>query len=186
MLRHALMAFTCLASAAGLSAAAHATDFGYGFLIDFGNGDGATGLGHLFTTDNGDGTYTVTGADGAATYISFGTGETYAGATILGAGASIFAPDGTVATIVLQSDGSYSFDNLALFGTDFRFYDFSHDEDGDLIGFSTEVGGPAQFQFGLDEEDPSPAPEAATWGMMVLGFGAMGAAMRRRTTVSFA
>jgi len=33
-----------------------------------------------------------------------------------------------------------------------------------------------------------PVPEPATWGMVVLGFGAMGAAMRRRqrASVSFA
>jgi len=186
MLRRALMAFTALVSTAGLSAAAHATDFGYGFLIDFQNGDGAIGEGHLFTTDNGDGTYTVTGADGAASYVTFSTGDFYAPSTIFDFGASIFAPDGYVPTIVKQSDGSYSFDNLVLFGSDFRFYDFSHAFGDDLTGFSTEVGGPAQFQLGPDEEVATPAPEAATWGMMVLGFGAMGAAMRRRTTVSFA
>ena len=32
---------------------------------------------------------------------------------------------------------------------------------------------------------PGAVPEPATWGMMILGFGMVGGAMRRRTTVAF-
>jgi hypothetical protein len=182
MLRNAFTALACLLSAIGLPAAANATVFGFGFLIEFGNGDGAIGLGRLFTTDNGDNTFTITGASGAASYISFSTGDVYAGATIRNAAASLFAPDGSVPTIT-YTGGAYAFDNLALSG-DGRFYDFFHDENGDLIGGSGEVGGPAQFQFGILE---GAVPETATWAMMIVGFGAVGASLRRRrTSVTFA
>ena len=184
MLRRALVALACLAATLGLSAAvqAQSVTFGYGFLIDFGNGDGATGMGHLFTTDNGDNTFTINGADGNAAYFSFSTMETYGEAVISGVGPSFFADEGSVPTITL-ANGVYSFDNLQLFG-DGRFYDFSHAFGPDLVGISGEVGGPAQFQFGVD--DSGAVPEAATWALMLVGFGAVGTAMRRRTTVSFA
>jgi len=185
MLRSVLFALACVASALGMAAAAEAESvtFGYGFLIDFNNGDGAIGQGHLFTTDNGDGTFTVTGADGHATYVVFDTQETYGAATISGVGASFFADEDSVPTITL-ADGVYSFDNLQLFGDD-RFYDFSHQFGPDLVGFSSEVGGAAQFQFGVDQSGA--VPEAATWALMLVGFGAVGAALRRRrVAVAFA
>jgi len=185
MLRHALVALACLAATFGLTSAAQAQSviFGYGFLIDFGNGDGAAGTGHLFTTDNGDNTFTIDGADGNATYFSFATMETYGAAVISGVGPSFFADEGSVSTITF-ADGAYSFDNLQLFG-DGRFYDFSHFFGSDLIGISGEVGGPAQFQFGIDQGGA--VPEAATWALMLVGFGATGAAMRRRRAgVAFA
>jgi hypothetical protein len=84
---------------------------------------------------------------------------------------------------ITVANGVYSFDNLALFG-DGRFYDFAHDEDGNLLGFSTEVGGPAQFQFGI--VDAGSVPEMATWGMMIIGFGATGTALRRRRAMRLA
>jgi len=185
MLRHALVALACLAATFGLTSAVQAQSviFGYGFLIDFGNGDGAAGTGHLFTTDNGDNTFTIDGADGNATYFSFATMETYGAAVISGVGPSFFADEGSVSTITF-ADGAYSFDNLQLFG-DGRFYDFSHFFGSDLIGISGEVGGPAQFQFGIDQGGA--VPEAATWALMLVGFGATGAAMRRRRAgVAFA
>lgn len=181
MFRRFMMAFACLLSVATIAPAAQATVFGFGFLIDFGNGDGAAGAGKLFADDNGDGTYTVTGATGSATYLTFSTGDFYAPATIIGAGPGWFSGS-DVSTITRLSDDTYSFDSLVLVGTDWRFYDFENGDDG-LVGFAGEVGGPAQFQFGLIEGG---VPETATWAMMLLGFGAMGVAMRRRTAVSFA
>lgn len=185
MFRPALVALACLAAALGLATAvqAQSVTFGYGFLIDFQNGDGAIGIGHLFTTDNGDGTFTIDGANGSATYLTFLTGDTYGAATISGVGPSLFADAGSVPTITF-ADGVYSFDNLELFG-DGRFYDFSHVFGPDLFGFSTEVGGPAQFQFGID--DSGSVPEAATWALMLVGFGVTGVAMRhRRVALTFA
>jgi len=91
---------------------------------------------------------------------------------------------GAAAPTITFADGAYSFDNLQLFG-DGRFYDFSHFFGPDLIGISGEVGGPAQFQFGIDQGGT--VPEAATWALMLVGFGATGAAMRRRRAgVAFA
>jgi hypothetical protein len=182
MFRRVLLALVCLAATFGLSSAANATIFGFGFVIELYNGDAAFGGGNLFTTDNGDGTFTVNGAEGLATYISGFDGTTYGEDLIIGAGPSFFASEPT-ATIVLGTDGFYSFDNLALFGND-HFYDFGHAFGPDLFGFSGEVGGPAQFSLGIN--DSSPTPEVATWGMMVIGFGAMGAAMRRRRRTSVA
>lgn len=173
MFGRAVLALFLALSALGLPAAANATTFGFGFLIDLRNGDAAVGGGKLFTTDNGDDTFTVTGAHGLAAYVSLSTGEAYGEAKITTVGPSLFAPDGSVPTITFAS-GQYSFDNLALFG-DGRFFDFSHAFGPDLIGVTGEVGGPAEFEFGL-----SPAPETATWAMMVMGFGVLGAALRRR------
>jgi hypothetical protein len=175
MFRRFLMAFACLLSAVGLTSAAQATVFGFGFAIDFQNGDGAIGVGHLFTTDNNDGTFTVTGADGQAAYLNLSTFDVYDQVAITGAGPSFFVDPASVPTITF-ANGVYSFDNLQLFGEG-RFYDFSHFFGPDLIGISGEVGGPAQFQFGIDD---SGVPEAATWMLMLVGFGATGAAMRRR------
>ena len=132
---------------------------------------------------NGDDTFTIDGADGNATYFSFATMETYGAAVISDVGPSFFADEGSAPTITF-ADGAYSFDNLQLFG-DGRFYDFSHFFGSDLIGISGEVGGPAQFQFGIDQGGA--VPEAATWALMLVGFGATGAAMRRRRAgVAFA
>lgn len=179
MFRHVLVALACLLSAIGLPAAANATVFGFGFLIDFQNGDAAIGLGKLYATDNGDKTFTITGVEGVASYITVSTGNPYAGVTLADVGASLFAPPGSVPTITFAND-QYSFDSLALFG-DQRFYDFSYDGP-DLIGVSGEVGGPAQFQFG--PLDDSAVPESATWAMMIVGFGAVGGAVRRRRAVA--
>jgi hypothetical protein len=173
MFRRALLALVLAVSAIVLPVAAKATTFGFGFVIDFQNGDGAIGVGKLFTTDNGDDTFTITGAHGLATYVNLSTWNAFGDATITDVGPSLFAPVGSVPTITFAS-GQYSFDNLALFG-DGLFYDFSHFFGPALIGVSGEVGGPAQFQFG-----PLAVPEAATWAMMVMGFGVLGMTLRRR------
>jgi hypothetical protein len=179
MFRHAVVALACVLSAVGLPAAAEATIFGFSFTIDFRNGDGAIGHGNLYATDNGDDTFTITGVDGQASNITFRDQSTYADDTLVDVGAGFFPMPGAVPTITFAA-GEYSFDSLALYGTS-RFYGFQRDSGGDLIGGSIEVGGPAQFNFLTVQA--SPAPEAATWAMMIVGFGAVGGALRRRRTV---
>jgi len=57
-----------------------------------------------------------------------------------------------------------------------------------VLSFSSVTGGLYSASATLTVPPSSDAPEPATWGMIVVGFGAMGAAMRRRqrTSITFA
>lgn len=183
MLRRFMLAFACLVLTTGIAPQASATRFGFGFLIDLGNGDAALGLGKLFATDNLDGSFTVTGASAATSFYDLQSGETYGDDTIIGAETSPYADEGASATIMLGANGLYSIRDLRLVGKE-RDFDFVYLGGDRLLGFTGEVGGEAQFELGLDEA--SPAPEAATWAMMLLGFGALGSSLRsRRRALSF-
>lgn len=60
---------------------------------------------------------------------------------------------------------------------------------GDVPGsFSFDVGGPSSQTFGYTITDisPNPAPEPATWTLMILGIGLAGAAMRKHRVPSYA
>lgn len=48
----------------------------------------------------------------------------------------------------------------------------------DQLTFTDTAGGPHGFRVGLAE--PSGAPEPASWALMILGFGGLGATLRRR------
>lgn len=59
---------------------------------------------------------------------------------------------------------------------------------GLAIGFDDTVGGAgySDYTFTVGNARIGTVPEAATWGMMVFGFGALGGAMRRRRATAFA
>jgi hypothetical protein len=58
-----------------------------------------------------------------------------------------------------------------------------------VLSLIASIGGAATLTYNYDLPAPPPdgVPEPASWGLMLLGFGAMGAAMRRRrTSIHFA
>ena len=62
---------------------------------------------------------------------------------------------------------------------------------GDLVGGSNGTAGPTSYQFNgtITYDLSGGVPEPATWALLILGFGAVGGAMRRRSStiaVSFA
>jgi hypothetical protein len=175
-----MTALVCTASVAGLSAA-DATRFSFDFTAPtyfFSEpGDTATGSGFIDADDNGDGSFTITdvigtvypydGANGRQIDDFFG-GDLFAG----------------MLTPTINAVGNiYQLDNLGIaFG---GFLSFVRQQDGTYSGGSTDGGSVSGASFNVALA-PSAAPETATWVMLVLGFGAAGAAMRRRTRVRFA
>lgn len=66
-----------------------------------------------------------------------------------------------------------------------RFYDFVADGPSTTLTFSADEGTSASyFGLALDNVSIAGVPEPATWAMMILGFGLIGGAMRRRTRQS--
>ena len=61
------------------------------------------------------------------------------------------------------------------YGPDHDFYDFAYAAGGVLDIQSVSITG------GTPEGGGAAVPEPATWGLMILGFGAAGARLRRRT-----
>lgn len=59
-------------------------------------------------------------------------------------------------------------------------------EDHDGTGSNYVNHDATGFIFDIEVSTTSDAPELASWAMMVGGFGLVGGAMRRRTTVRFA
>jgi hypothetical protein len=189
MFRSVLTTAAAAVALAGLPAAAQAVTFNFDFDIDLNSGDHGAGHGQLFADDRGDGTYLVTGANGEAHLYSPNypdPSDWYFGTSINSASASWLDlwDDETIQPIITVSGATFTVNSLMLFDTNnpWNGYEF-HWYDGNFYGGASEVGGPATFNLSLA---PGGVPEAATWAMMLVGFGAVGAAMRRRTTVSFA
>ena len=99
--------------------------------------------------------------------------------------------------VATSADGMWNYDNV--------YFDANPQLDTWGLLFTTASGGeynlygnaPSNFtlyasangQFGANSTgtfDIAAVPETATWAMMLVGFGAMGVAMRRRSAVSFA
>lgn len=173
-----------LLAAAGATGA-QATTFDYDFQVVFMGNTIGSGAGHIFADDNGDGTFTVTGADGSVS--SFLSDDD----AITGATSRDFDDNWQPIPATIFSTGnpaSYGFDQLRLMGNwAYDFFYVGDEEEGDtpfLLGTIGEGGAPATFHLSLAA---SAAPEAATWAMMLAGFGATGFAMRRRrASVTFA
>jgi PEP-CTERM motif len=160
------------------------------------NGGGAYSLTQLFTIASGTTSATLTfqmfNQNQAGTSIInpagldyLAGGNQHARVDILTAGASAFTnnPGDIVANLYLGDDGSgqqpyinYSFNLLSLAGiTAGNSYQ---------IRFG-QVDNQFFFQQGVDNVSITTAavPEPASWALMIAGFGLVGGAMRRRTTV---
>jgi hypothetical protein len=187
------VALACAVSIVGISAADAAV-----FDFDFNNqmynwypdalNDAYQGSGQLYANANGDGTYSVYGGTGTISIVDydwshglFGTGVSF-----------LYGGDWTDLPLISSTDAGYVVNSLYIAGTDgWGGVSFDNNGDGTYTSVITEIYSPvAQFHLTYVSDDspaiPSGVPEAATWGMMLLGFGAVGAAMRRRTTVGFA
>ena len=144
-------------------------------------GDTASGAGFLDADDNGDGSFTVTNVTGDV--------HPWDGADawqIVGFGGGDFL--GLDTPTIDFANGSYQLGNLGLayqspWST--NFLGLSMQGDGTIGGIGEDF---AQIVNGTFVIAPAAAvPEVATWGLMLMGFGATGFAMRRRRSkVTFA
>jgi len=186
-------ALACMVSLAGISAADAAVfDFDftapmYNFYPDYPN-DTYHGSGQVYANDNGDGTYSVYGGAGTMDIVGYDWS-----AELFGTGVGFFyGGDWTDLPLISNSDLGYVVNSLFLARkNDWGGISFDYNGDGTYSSVLTEVYSPfAQLHLTYVSDEspvlPSGVPEAATWGMLLLGFGAVGAALRRRTTVSFA
>jgi len=126
----------------------------------------------------------VVGSDGGLTFLRITT----PGATFTGAELQINEPDGTTGPPQTWDIVLHGYDQ---FGTQFTnsFNDITNNEwfnwttaNGQVltaIDFRTD-GDVAMGQLRLGGITAVPVPEPATWAMMIIGFGGVGALMRRR------
>ncbi|WP_394648086.1 PEPxxWA-CTERM sorting domain-containing protein [uncultured Sphingomonas sp.] len=130
------------------------------FGIDFGT------FGALLTADFSTGLLTISNANN----LDFPTGVTFDGAF------KLFFTNATSPFTFAALGAISGVDNLSA-------SDVSLDDDGFVtIDLSnTKFSPDASVQVRLDPSAPQPAvPEPATWAMMILGFGMVGVAVRRR------
>ena len=130
-------------------------------------------------------TPTPSAADGvAATSYTYSTTFTLTGFNAATASISgLFAADDNVSSILLNgvsfSSGAVGFSSFTPFATNTGFVagtntlTFVTNNGGGPAGLRVEVSGTANA-----------VPEPATWGLMVIGFGLIGSAARRRSTVT--
>ncbi len=194
MFRIVVSALACAASAVALSAPAQAVRFSYNFTAplytcwSWDDGESGcdanstvSGSGFLTADDNGDGTFAITGATGQ---VVADVGDPAGAVTDFGGGAF-----GSLDPTITLVDGAYQLDNLTLFYNGQyspQFLSLSRQDDGSLGGLGMDFTSAIGVTFDVAPA-PSAAPEVATWGLMLLGFGATGAAMRRRrAAVTFA
>ncbi|QJU57684.1 PEP-CTERM sorting domain-containing protein [Sphingomonas sp. AP4-R1] len=84
----------------------------------------------------------------------------------------IFLPLGFVSGGAVNSAATYTFLTIASMEL--------------IVGNYTYTSAADSISLHIGQAAPSAVPEPASWAMMVAGFGLLGAAMRRRTTVRFA
>lgn len=169
--------FVALAMVAGAGSAQAAT-FDYSFTSKFFNGQNAVGSGTFEADDTGtgDGSWNISGATG-----SFTTDPDTEYATtynVLGAPVDLW---GSKQRFTLGQKGVVSAD-FAL-QTSNLFFTLTGRGDA-TSGFSAsqgEVGGPMTLS--ITPASAGAVPEPATWGLMLVGFAAAGAALRRRKSV---
>lgn len=190
-----ILAATAACALAGFSAsAAEATRFSFDFTAPLftcwswdDNEHGcdanstATGSGFINADDNGDGTFSITDVTGK---VSADVGDPEGNITGFDGG-----DFGDLVPTINLVGGSYQLDNLTLFYDGQyspQFLSLSRQSDGSLGGEGTDFVSAIGVTFDVAPA-PSAAPEVATWGLMLIGFGATGAAMRRRrAAITFA
>lgn len=186
---------TGLASAVGGPLALTGSNFGFDFN---------TAIDALRIVSNNDSNYVVNPNTGAltltATPVAFGAGDVNAGAnpTITGNAyihgtATQFAIDTTTDFLVRQANNAGTLTSVGSLGVAVgprTAFDIGFDGMGYIMdanrfytvnlqtGNASLVGTNERALFGIAV---APVPEPSTWAMMILGFGAVGGAMRRRT-----
>ncbi len=155
--------------------AAAAATFSFDFATTYGTGGSFSGNG-IFSTNDGQ-AIVVDGDDGPVTAFLF---------TILGAEGTAQL-DGNPITVTGINPTSGALNQILSFGGDSQLLET-------VLTFS---GSPTSVFFGLDADsgqyfagnpnftaagtfNVTAVPEPATWGMMLLGFAAVGATLRRR------
>ncbi|MDO6415483.1 PEPxxWA-CTERM sorting domain-containing protein [Sphingomonas sp. BIUV-7] len=87
-----------------------------------------------------------------------------------------FAAFPTTTTIPYSNGDNYLGLRATLNGLDYYGYAFTTDTKLNSFGFETT----ANTAFTINTNAPAAVPEAATWAMMLVGFGAIGGALRRQ------
>lgn len=149
-------------------------------VVQFGSpGDVYIASGRIFADDDGSGGFDITGADGTFSIEGYPEFSRTVG--------------GAEGRLVADGLGGFYASEFALFEEDGGFLAAAMSRNamtGTYELMLGEVGAPkATLTFAPTVSGA--VPEPATWGMMILGFGAIGFAMRRRrstmrTTVVFA
>jgi hypothetical protein len=136
--------------------------------------------------------FTVTGSGGFPNYLAVSTAGGGAVRTVFGAPSTDFTDRGTVVYDANTLGGYASFASLTSIpftngnnflglrvtdgGQDYYGFLFTTDARLNSYGFETT----ANTGITATESVASVIPEPATWGMMIIGFGLVGASMRRR------
>jgi len=160
----------------------------------------STLIGNGTVTNTSGATHTYTLNEAASAALS---GHGFSFTQTLASGTASTGPVAAHATVNLApisgsgSDSSTITSGFADFlGLGTVSFDFSSTKSFSLtpasatLSLLASIGGAATISYGYDAATPPPVggvPEPASWAMMLLGFGAMGAMMRRRSTsISFA
>lgn len=165
-----------LSTAAGPAQASQIFDFS--FTAPLISGDVASGSGTLVTDDaDQNGHYNFLSASGS--YVAY-QGESNTRAIDAAFGLSDFSI--TDGYLFKDLSGAFVTDGVMFFEREtFNFIGFQNRENGLYSSFYTEVGTTGATLTFI----PAVAtiPELTTWGMMILGLGAVGVAMRRSPKV---
>jgi hypothetical protein len=158
----------------GLSTAASAaTLFNFTFAVPWSiltGGGTATGSGQFYANDLGNGTFQVYDADGTAKLTASST------AAILDTTSTVLLQ--SAPTISYSASTGYSINAVTISGptTSYTFTKDLLDSNYAISnGLRTGTG-----SLSLSLAPTAAVPELATWAMMILGFGAVGYAMRRQ------
>lgn len=178
-----------LVAAAALAMAAQpamAARFSFDFSTLASNGDLMSGSGILDTEDYGQGYYRVTGGSGTFSMWEQDGPRTLSSVT---GGYGVQTGEPQPALLYRSSFGwMTSWIEFNTVGEQDQTFSFVEGVDGRYAFSVTEVGA-NNVALNIRRLD-SAVPEPATWALMLVGFGAVGAAMRRNrrvgATVSFA
>ena len=154
----------------GLSTAASAaTIFNFSFSAPWAlSTQTGTGSGQLFADDNNDGTFTVTGVNATSKVTAASP------SVVLNA---VSAPLFSTPTITGDAINGYLFSGILSGGS--TSYNFSKNLLNANYTISTGLRSTSGATFMLAAVTPAAAvPEAATWVMMILGFGGIGMMLR--------
>ena len=173
-------------AASAIAASATAATFDFTFLANDGS-ENATGV--LFATDNGDGTFTATG------------GTINLSGVFSDSGAAALLPDPSAPTFTFSPSGFFIFDDQVLpsqnpsITNDGLLFILPNTHEVNLFSNGPSLPVPngsyqlydntGEYVYGAFSAAAA-VPEPAAWALMTLGFGGLGAVLRRRRTAAVA